>query len=319
MSANFLRLSLVILVLAAFFLLYIPYRRDIQQAYDHLDSLERQVIETDCGVTEVAIRGDGEPVLVIHGIAGGFDQGLGILQSSLEEGHRAIVPSRFGYLGTPMPVNATPASQADAYICLLDALQLEKVTVLAYSAGGTSALQMALRYPERVKALILTSSAAPSVGKYISLPPKSVIRLMFGSDFLMWGITKHFQAVMKPAIGVPDAYPRTEAQRKIISETIRSILPIERRTSGFVFDMFTSNLDMDKQPELYPMEKIRVPTLIVHAVDDPLAKYENAEALATRIPTAELLSIRSGGHLFLGMEETVRAGIEKFLSRLVDR
>jgi pimeloyl-ACP methyl ester carboxylesterase len=305
--------------MAVFFFLYPPYRRDIQSAYPRLDSLERRVIETNCGAIEVAVRGEGEPVLVIHGIAGGFDQGLGIAASSLGDGYKVIVPSRFGYLGTPMPTDATPASQADAYVCLLDALGLERVSVLANSAGGTSAIQMALRHPNRMKSLVLISSAAPSVGEYMTLPPKPVIRFLFGSDFLMWTMTTHLQGVMKPAIGVPEGYPLTDAQQTVISDTIRSVLPIERRTEGFVFDMFTSNRDMDQHPEHYPMEEILVPTLIVHAVDDPLAKYENAQALAARIPNAELLAIPNGGHLFLGTEQIARTGIAKYLSRSTAR
>jgi pimeloyl-ACP methyl ester carboxylesterase len=313
--SNSLRLSVVVLLLLAFiFLLYLPYRRDIRDAYGHLESLERQIVETDCGPIEAAIRGEGEPVLVIHGISGGFDQGVGISQSSLGDGYKVIAPSRFGYLGTPMPANATPAIQADTYVCLLDALHLEKVTVVANSAGGTSALQMALRHPDRVKALIFISTAAPTVGEYITLPPKPVIQFVFNSDFLMWGITTHFQQLMKPAMGVPESYPLSDMEKVQVSDMIRSVLPIKLRTAGFVFDMFTSNVDMDQHPADYPVEAIRIPTLIIHAVDDSLASYENAKALAERISNAELLSVPSGGHLLLGSDETVRSEIALFLS-----
>ena len=212
-----------------------------------------------------------------------------------------------------LPADATPASQSDAFVCLLDSLQIEKVTVVADSAGGTSALQMALRHPERIHALVLISTAAPTVGKYISLPPKPVIQTVFGSDFLMWVLTTHFQSAMQPAIGIPEGYVFTDTEQAMASDVIRSVLPIERRTAGFVFDMFTSNLDMDQHPDQYPMEKIHVPTMIIHAVNDPLAKYENAEALAARIPKAELLSLPSGGHLLLRMEEIVRQEIARFV------
>ena len=129
----------------------------------------------------------------------------------------------------------------------------------------------------------------------------------------MWVLTTHFQTAMQPAIGIPEGYVFTDAEQAMVSDVIRSVLPIERRTAGFVFDMFTSNLDMDQHLDQYPMESIRVPTLIIHAVDDPLAKYENAAALAARIPKAELLSIPSGGHLLLRMEETVRQEIARFV------
>jgi pimeloyl-ACP methyl ester carboxylesterase len=315
--SNWLRLSVLVLLLLAFiFLLYLPYRRDIRNAYDQLESLERQIVETDCGPIEVAIRGEGEPVLVIHGISGGFDQGLGISQSSLGDGYKVIAPSRFGYLGTPMPANATPATQTDTYVCLLDALHLEKVTIMAYSAGGPSAMQMALRHPERVKALVFVSTAAPTVGEYIALPPKPVIQFVFNSDFLMWLITTHFQQIMKPAMGVPESYPLSDVEKVQVSDTIRSVLPIKLRTAGFVFDMFTSNVDMDRHPADYPMESVSVPTLIIHAMDDSLASYENAKALAERIPNAKLLSIPGGGHLLLGSGEIISSEITKFLNLL---
>ena len=293
--------------------LYLPYRRDIRNAYAHLDSIERQVVETECGPIEVAIRGEGEPVLVSHGIGGGFDQGLGLAEAYLGDGYKIIAPSRFGYHATPLPADATPASQADAFVCLLDALEIERITVVANSAGGTSAIQMALRHPERIEALVLISTAAPTVGEYISLPPKPVIQFVFGSDFLMWMITTHFESMMQPTVGVPGGYALSEVEQLMVTGVIRSILPIKPRTDGFVFDMFTSNQDMDQHPDQYPMEAIRVPTLVIHAVDDPLAKYENAEALAARIPNAKLLSIPSGGHLLLRMEEMVRAEIARFI------
>ena len=52
--------ALILAIVILFTLLvYLPYRRDIQNAYAHLDSIERQVVSTDCGPIEVAIRGEG--------------------------------------------------------------------------------------------------------------------------------------------------------------------------------------------------------------------------------------------------------------------
>lgn len=284
-------LTLALILLAIVLSLYLPYRRDIKNAYSRLSSLDRQVIGTSCGPVEVAIRGQGEPVLVVHGISGGFDQGLGIAQAYLDDSYQIIVPSRFGYLGTPMPVDATPQSQADALVCLLDALKIEKATVVANSAGGTPAVQMALHHPERVRELVFISTIAPTVGEPISLPPRPVIQFVFGSDFLMWTITTYFQSMMRPAMGVPEGYRLSDKESTVVSGVIRSVLPIQLRTEGFVFDMFTSNRDMDQHPDLYPLENIAVPTLVIHAVDDSLASYENARALAERIPGARLFRL----------------------------
>ena len=52
-----------------------------------------------------------------------------------------------------MPPNAMPAAQADAFAAVLDVLGIAKIDVIAVSAGATSALQLAMRHPDRVKHL----------------------------------------------------------------------------------------------------------------------------------------------------------------------
>ena len=78
----------------------------------------------------------------------------------IEHGYRLIAPSRFGYLGSGRPQNAFPAVQADALAWLVAHLGEEKVVVVGGSAGSLSALQFALRHPERTQALVLVVPAA---------------------------------------------------------------------------------------------------------------------------------------------------------------
>jgi 2-hydroxy-6-oxonona-2,4-dienedioate hydrolase len=74
-----------------------------------------QIAETAAGQIEYAIAGTGTPLLSIHGADGGYDQGLLIAAALMGDGFEAIAPSRFGYLRTPVPSDASPAAQADAY------------------------------------------------------------------------------------------------------------------------------------------------------------------------------------------------------------
>jgi pimeloyl-ACP methyl ester carboxylesterase len=127
--------------------LYRRYRRDLNDARARLTAVDRHVISTRWGVVEYAERGYGDPVLVVHGI---FHSCVGGLLSVRDfSGRRFIAASRVGYLGSSMPPDATPAHQADALAGLLDALDIGQVDVICESAGATSALQLALRHPER--------------------------------------------------------------------------------------------------------------------------------------------------------------------------
>ncbi len=92
---------------------------------------------------------------MVHGASGGFDQGVELLGALAGRGFRLIAPSRFGYLRSALPADATTAMQADAYVQLLDHLGIKKVAVVGISAGAWSSLQFAIRHPDRCGALVL--------------------------------------------------------------------------------------------------------------------------------------------------------------------
>jgi outer membrane protein, multidrug efflux system len=81
---------------------------------------------------------------------------------------QVIAMSRFAYLRTPMPADASATAQADAHVCLMDALGISQAAVMGGSAGGPSALQMAIRYPDRVSALVLQVPLAYKPGRALA-------------------------------------------------------------------------------------------------------------------------------------------------------
>jgi pimeloyl-ACP methyl ester carboxylesterase len=272
------------------------------------------VVDTACGKIEYATYGDGFPVLVVHGIFGGHDQGLVLARGQIGKQFRSIVPSRFGYLGTPMPEEATPTEQADAFACLLDALEIDQAAILATSAGGTSAIQFALRHPDRCAALVLVSSNAPGEVE-VGLPPKPVAKVMFRSDFIFWLLTTHFPSSMHSIMGVPGDFEMTPAFEEEMAGVMETLLPVHPRAEGALFDMYVSNPAIN---DGYPLGEISVPTLVIHAVDDPLANYGNARAMADQIPGAKMLTVESGGHPLLGHETRIMSEINAILEQSVD-
>ncbi len=176
--------------LAASAAAYIAYRRDMARIRTRL-AADSRIAETAAGAIEYADAGHGPPVLVIHGASGGYDQGLLIAAENFDMGFRIIAPSRFGYLRTPFPRDASPAAQADAHAALLDVLNLDRVIVLGFSAGGRSAIQLALRHPEKVSALILESVVMTAPFRLPGFNSLSIGRVLIriaraGVDFPYW-------------------------------------------------------------------------------------------------------------------------------------
>jgi pimeloyl-ACP methyl ester carboxylesterase len=246
--------ALVITVVLVVLLVYARYRRDMRSAQERLESGDSQVIETDCGPIEYTTFGEGTPVLVVHGIFGGFDQGLVIARGNVGEEFHSIVPSRFGYLRTPLPNDASPAGQADAFVCLLDALDIQQAAIMGTSAGGTSAIQFALRHPERCSALVLFSSSAPGETE-AALPPEPLVKVAFKSDLLFWLLTTYFRSSLNSIMGVPKGFELTPEFKADVAEVMKTILPVNPRSDGAVFDMFVSNADINSG---YPLEEIAV-------------------------------------------------------------
>lgn len=134
--------------------IHAQFRSDLTRAAER--AAQGSVLaHTRCGPIEYQEASSGIPLLVIHGAGGGHDQSMDFARPLTQHGIRVIAVSRFGYLRTPRPADASPEAQADAHVCLLDALGIERAAVLGLSAGGPSALQTAIRHPDRVGALVL--------------------------------------------------------------------------------------------------------------------------------------------------------------------
>lgn len=305
--------SLATLAAAGGAWIYWQYRREIEprRAQVRADS---RVIQTRCGPIEYATAGQGTPLLAIHGAGGGYDQGLWIAREQAKAGFWAIAPSRFGYLRTPVPADASAPAQADAHACLLDALGVKKAVVMAASAGVPSAVQFALRYPERVSALVLISPAAAypdqtPVGRWA---PPYVYSIFLKSDFAFWLASKIAHNDLVQLLGVPQSVRgrMTAQQAADVDELMRTILPVSQRQDG---------LDNDSRviPALspYPVAQITTPTLLVAAPDDPMKTLGGAEYMAQHMPNAHLVIVPGGGHLLVGQEAAYEPTLQQFLAR----
>lgn len=282
------------------------YRREMKACQARWDAFDRTVITTRFGNIEYADIGTGEPILLSHGIYQGCNGAL-LFRDYVPE-RRIIAPSRFGYLGSTLPSGATPADQADAYVALLDQLNIAEIDVIGSSAGTTSALQLALRHPERVSRLVVLSGNLPGTATAVAQP--SWARFV-DRQIPVWIIKTLAPSTMRYKSGVPRRFPLTAEDDEAVTAFLNSMFPITPKLAGVLFDAFISNADVNS----YPLESIRVPTLVIHTRDDPMIRYDSAAQAAHRIPGARLVGLQSGGHLMLGQTPAVRTELAAFLTR----
>ncbi len=291
------------------------YRRDLADARQRASS-GSSIVETKCGPIEYAVRGEGRPVLLVHGAGGGFDQGL--MLGDLVHGFRIVAPSRFGYLRTPLPGDASAEAQADAHACLLDALGVDRVAVVGVSAGAPSTMQFCLRHPQRCAAMVLLvpltwgEGGSAAVGR-LSRTQEFVLERTLSSDFAFWAATRLFRGTMiESVLGTPmrDVRDAPAAERERLFAMLDRIEPIRQRKEGLRNEGVVA-----QSLRRYDLEKIAAPTLIASVEDDGYLTYVPARYTAAHIPGARFIGYPRGGHMWVGHYAEVAAEVQGFLER----
>ena len=70
------------------------------------------------------------------------------------------------------------------------------------------------------------------------------------------------------------------------ASTVRVIQPIADRKTGVLLDGKLTNPDMERNFDQYPIESLKVPVLILHSEDDPVASFEKVKNAQHRSPTS---------------------------------
>lgn len=224
-------------------------------------------------------RGSGEPILCIHGAGSSTLLWTDAIETLARLG-RVIAYDRRGCSRSerPDPYERTSvAEHADDAAALLDALDAAPAVVIGRSYGGTVAMDLALRYPDRVRALVALESDAPR-----ELAPRTAAWID--------GIAELIAGAQTPGEVLIDGIYEDGAWGAIPDE-LRSILTdngpalrAELRGEWWL------DADADK------LASLRQPTLLVTANDSRPELREPMEALAAALPDARLVRV-DGGHL----------------------
>jgi pimeloyl-ACP methyl ester carboxylesterase len=300
----------IALVLSA--LVALLFRHDMREARARLQAQPTRVFKSRYGNIEYRVSGTGPAVLISHGITGGVDQAAALVTQWRilpSEQYTFIYVSRFGYLGSELPDQATARTQAEAYRELLDHLGIERVFLVGNSAGGPSAMWFAIDHPGRTHGLILHSSAVP--GPEAEYIPKFVAQ----HDFIYWLAVKvASEKLLGLLLPGPIIAAMTKAQKRLtVQNAFVGSMPISERTKGILFDNSVSLPGIND----VPFEQIRPPTLIIQSTDD-LREAVGGQEMHERIPNSTLVRLK-GGHLLLGQEAEIQKVNAEFIKSHIAR
>jgi pimeloyl-ACP methyl ester carboxylesterase len=172
---------------------------------------------------------------------------------------------------------------------LLDALELETAHVAGISMGGMIAQVMAARHGDRLRSLasIMSSSGAPGLpGPTPEAAATLVSRPENPND--RESVIQHGVWVLK--VIMSPGYPSGDAYLRSVAETAYDRCYCPEGVNRQILAVLAGG----GRTEL--LKTIRVPTLVIHGVDDPLIPVEAGIDTAKRIPGAELRLVPGMGH-----------------------
>lgn len=244
----------------------------------------------------VVDRGQGPPLLLIHGLAGNLCNFTYGVLDRLASRYRVVAVDRpgSGYSVRLPGASATLAAQADVMAALIDQLQLDRPVVVGHSLGGALSLCLAQRHPDRVRALALlaplthvpSSMSAAFDGLKITAP---WLQQLIGWTLAVPIAMRTRDKVLAEVFG-PEPVPADFGTRG------GGLLGV--RPSHFVAacqDLAAVPIGLDAQVQGYA--GMALPVQVLFGRGDRLLNHaEHGEALVQALPGAKLTLV-DGGHM----------------------
>lgn len=221
------------------------------------------------------IAGEGEPLLILHGWGGSSDSWIKVQELLAKEGYKVISPDFPGFGKSKTPFQTWSVGDYARWTNdFADFLNLKRFFVLAHSFGGRVAIKLAIQSPEKIKSLILCSSAG------IKPKPRPHQRIF-------WLGVKIGNALFsqKPLTRFKDG------ARNLFYIFLRHKDYV--KADGTMKETIKKVLEEDLLPDL---PKIKIKTLIVWGEKDKMVPVRYAHIFKEEIENSELKILPKIGH-----------------------
>ncbi len=241
--------------------------------------------------------GRGPPVVLIHGF-GGHTYSYRSLIPGLSRDHRVVVLDLlgFGYSERVPDADYSHEAQARRVIGLMDALGIQRASLVGHSMGGEVAMRVAAAYPERVDRLALVASV--SGDRVPTLRPTPLIKPflpLFAQFFGRRMLRRAFHDESLATEEVWQAYHRPATIRGSI-DGLYNIMKHTRRDPPISFS------------------RISAPVLLMDAEHERIIPGWISRRLRARFPDAETVVIGGAGHMLLEERSAeCNAALRRFL------
>lgn len=259
---------------------------------------ESKIARTSCGPIEYTLLGNGPVVLVCHGTSSNCFS-VEVSASLLEAGFAVLTPSRPGYGRTPLNVGTSAMQAAQALVALLDYLNIKTCAVKAISGGGPTGVALAANYPQRVRRLALIAAITKTEDRthepsYQS--QKAFYGPLHGMFWKMLGLISRSSpsGMARQTMTIFSTHDPEDVLRQLTNEDIQKICRFYQGRSSRLGAV--NDLGHTVGKEL--LQKVQVPTLVIHSREDKSVPFSHAEWSLAHISNAELFESGITGHFY---------------------
>lgn len=249
-----------------------------------------RAIDVGGGVSVNAIdRGEGPPIVLVHGLPGTAYDWEPLSQALAERGHRVIAYDRVGYGHSDARRNEayTPEGNAHDLLGLLESEDLRDVTVVGWSYGGPVAIIAARLDPSRIGRLVLIGSGGPSDDPQ---EPPAIMALLSSAPVRAWlaavpPMGRGLQGAISEAAFSGGAQPDWW-----LPHLAANFAMPDMRTTYYAEGERFMESDLG-------IEEIELPIFLIHGDDDRLAPLAIGEWLLEHAQHARLRVVEQGSHM----------------------
>jgi len=221
--------------------------------------------------------------------------------SELSNHHRVI---RYDERGNGMSQRDVSEVSFDTWVrdleTVVDAAKLDRFTLLGISRGGAIAVAYAVKHPERVNKLILYGAYPMGLNHYGTARELEERRALVSLTRLGWGVHNPTFCRMFTQRFIPNGTPVHENWIDDLQRMSTSAENAARLLET------AENIDVRRL-----LQKIQLPTLVVHCDCDQVVSSEHGRRMAAEIPDARYVSLPSANHLLLAEEPAWRIFVQE--------
>jgi len=233
------------------------------------------------------VRGDGEPLVLVHGLA--YDRaGWGRLPELLAERFRVVLLDNRGVGDSDAPAGPYAVPQmAEDVVAVLDDAGIERTNLFGVSLGGYIAQEVALAHPDRIEKLVLASTA---IGGPRAVPMPQTTQEVF-ARYPTMEREAGLRMFVENSLGERGVRDLPELVEEIFQYRLGHAPTVEawvaQATAGATY------VNEDR------VSSIDVPTLVIAGGADVVVDPRNALLLGESIPNARVQIVPERGHLLV--------------------